>query len=244
MRTTIILNTIWVILLSLLLMSCAPSPVYRISTIEEGADYSDGREYVSKEDNLAATSIEFDDQNKEHYVFYVQALNKDSEPIVFSPEEISITYLNSNMEPFFNWDKNYAVNPEKQIDNLNEEIKNRDTWHEATTGLNIMFGLFSVIADIADDDDRDDAYEIAEDVAIFTNNQVNEEIDYDVDMDNLNSEKEFWKNEVLRKTTLNQDEQIGGLIFLPFNEAAKFVKIEIPAGDKVHSYLYKQFRIN
>ena len=244
MRSTTILNLLGLLLLAIFLMSCAPSPVYKLSSLEEETEYSNGEEFITKEDDNTASSIEFEDYNDQNLVFYIQMANKLENPITIHPEDITIELLNSEMlshsrPRIFN-----AVDPNKQIDMLNNEIENRDKWHETATGLNIFFGLVSVVADITDDDDRNDVFEVAEDIAITTNNQINEEIDYDMDMNDLHAEKEFWKNEVLRITTLKKDEQIGGLVFLPFYPDAKFIKIEIPVGNSRYTYLYKQFRIN
>lgn len=244
MKTTTMLNAIWILLVSILLMSCGSAPVYKITSMEDMVDYSDGTEFVTKEDDYTATSLEFDDMNSEHIVFYVQAYNKVEEPLTFRPEDISIEYLDANMTPFYGGKKSFAVNPEKRIDQLNEELSNRETWHEAATGLNIVFGLFSVIADVADDDDEDDAFEIARDVAVFTGNQINENADYEMDKGELNAQKQFWKNEVLRTTDLGKEELIGGLVFIPFNPSANYVKLEVPIGNSIHSYLFKQMRIN
>ncbi|MFC2135364.1 hypothetical protein ACFLTH_12190 [Bacteroidota bacterium] len=244
MRSTTILNLIGLILLTIFLMSCAPSPVYRVTSLEDLTEYIDGEEFTTKEDDQAASSIEFEDYTNDNLVFYIQMANKSDSLLTIHPEYITIETLNSEMLSYFNPRIAYAIDPNEQIDMLNSEIKNRDNWHDAATGLNILFGLVSIIADVADDDDRNDAYEVAEDIAVVAGNQINEEIDYDIDMNDLNSEKEFWKNGVLRITTLDKEEQIGGLVFLPFNPNARFIKIEIPIGNSKHSYLYKQFRIN
>lgn len=243
MRSTVILNLLGLILLAIFLMSCAPSPVYRVTSLEDLTEYVDGEEFTTKEDGHAASSIEFEDYTDNNLIFYVQMANKSENQITIHPEKITIEILNSDMLSYSKRRIFYSLDPEKQIDMLNEKIKDRDNWHEAATGINIFFGLVSIISDIADDDNRNDVCEVAEDIGVFTNNQINEEINHDIDIEELSSEKEFWKNEVLRITTLEKDEQIGGLVFLPFYPDAKFVKIEIPVGNSKHSYLYKQFRI-
>ena len=244
MRSTTILNLLGLLLLVIFLMSCAPSPVYKLSSLEDVTEYSNGEEFITKEDDNTASSIEFEDYTDNNLVFFVQVANKSESQLTIHPGNITLELLNSEMLSYSRPRIFNAIDPNKQIDMLNREIENRDNWHETATGLNIFFGFVSVVADLADDDDRNDVYEIAEDIAVTTNNQINEEIDYDMDMNDLHAEKEFWKNEVLRITTLKKDEQIGGLVFLPFYPDAKFIKIEIPVGNSRYTYLYRQFRIN
>ena len=244
MRSTTVLNLLGAILLAAFLMSCAPSPVYKLTSLDDEMEFERGREFVTKEDESIATSIEFEDYTEDYYVFYVQVYNKSDKPYTFHPQHIMIERLNRDLKPFHNRKFTYAVNPEVKLAMLDEEIKNRESWHAAATGINIAVGVLGVLSEIIDDDDDDDAYEVAEDIAIFADNQISEEVSYDIDKADLNSQKEFWKNEVLRKTTLHKDEQIGGLVFIPFNEINKYIKIEIPADENSHAYAFKQIQIN
>ena len=117
--------------------------------------------------------------------------------------------------------------------------KERDNSHDVATGLNIVFSLFDTIVDLADDEDND-AEELAENILIFTGNQIGEEISYENDIEELKSQKEFWKNETLRLTVLSEDEEIQGLIFIPINRSAKYIKVFIPLGNTTHIYKFKQ----
>ena len=45
---------------------------------------------------------------------------------------------------------------------------------------------------------------------------------------------------MLRKTELGEDEGIDGVVYIPFNKEAKFLKIFIPIGETTHTYKYQQ----
>ncbi len=242
MKRTI--SNVWFILLAAFVMGCASRPVFRVASVEDGIEYYQGREVASKEDDYALTTVEFEDQAEDNFVFFIQVLNKSGEPITFHPEDVSMELLDGHMESLNNRAVHYALDPEQKLEMLNNEIKNRDDWHKTATGLNIVFGLINVVTDLADNDSHDDAFEVAEDVAIFADNQIRENIDHEMTVNDLNAQKEFWKNEVLRVTTLHNEELIGGLVFIPFNPDARFVRINIPAGETYHTYLFKQIQIN
>ena len=138
---------------------------------------------------------------------------------------------------------NKSVNPEIVLKSLDKEMDKREDWHEVSTGLNLLGAFFSVAADLASDSDYK-TENVVGDIFIGVNNQIHEEVDYENDIEEMNSEKHFWKTEVLRKTTLDPNEEIGGLVFFPNFEGAKIVKVHIPIDGIVHTYLFKQVRIN
>ena len=107
------------------------------------------------------------------------------------------------------------------------------------TGLNVVFSLFDTIVDLSDGEDNN-TEEVMENVLIFTGNQVNEEISYQNDIEYLKSSRKYWKNEVLRKTELESDEGVEGIIFIPLYPDAKYIKVVIPIGKTLHSYKFKQ----
>ena len=119
-------------------------------------------------------------------------------------------------------------------------MKERKEDHEVNTGLNIVFGLISTIADLSDGDDDNDIGDVAENVLIFTGNQINEEISFKDDIHHLKDQKSYWKNEVLRKTNLFQEEEIGGAFYIPIIKEAKFIKLFVSLGKIVHSYKFRQ----
>ena len=234
-----------VIFITFILAGCSGADMFTLTPHQEKVEFDQGREIVFKEDNIAASSINFEDYDGESFIFFVYAYNKSEEKIQINPEKIYMEILDKNFKPVKNNERFYsAVNPEEQIRLINKNIKDRETSHDVTTGLNVLFTFVGVAADLSDDDDENEDGGVIEKVAIFADNQVNEEIDYSNDMEYLHALKEFWKNEVLRKTNLDTDEDVGGSVLIPANNEAKFVKVTIPLGETKHTDLFKQVRIN
>ncbi len=128
---------------------------------------------------------------------------------------------------------------EEKIREINSDISYREDEHSVNSGLNLLFSLFDTAIDLSDDEDNN-LGEVLENVAIYSSNQINENISYDEDMDYLESQKYFWKNKVLRITELDKDEEIDGMFFTPILTEAKYIKLFIPLGKTIHTYKFKQ----
>lgn len=224
-----------VILIFLGLTNCSSS-FYTLSP-DEMSSFEKGRELIEKEDNSAYSSISFEDYTDDEFVFHVFVYNKE-EGFIFDPSLISIKFYDKNRKPLSS-NKYFAINPEEQIERLDLAIKERDNTHDVSTGLNIAFALLSTVVDLTDGEDNN-TEEVLENVVVFADNQISEEVAYDSEIDFLKANKAYWKNEVLRKTELSREEGVDGVVYLPFNEEAKYVKIFIPIGKSLHTYKFQQ----
>lgn len=218
------------------LTNCS-SAFFTLSPDEESSlEY--GRNKIEKEDQLVYSSIMFEEQAEDDFIFYVTVYNKDQHEFIFDPSDIYYKVYDEKKRPIYR-EKNYAVDPEIQIEQLEKDIIERKEDHYASTGLNIVFSLFDTNVDLTDDEDND-TEEVLKNVAVFSGNQLNEEFSYDNDMGNLKANKEFWKNEVLRKTSLSENEGVEGTIYIPIFNNAKYIKLFIPIGASIHSYKFMQ----
>jgi len=207
-------------------------------TPDEISKLEQGRELIEKEDSFAYSWISFEDYTGEESIFHVFAYNIEQEDFIFDPSKISLKFYDKNKK-LINHNDIYAVDPEQQINKLDQSIKERDNSHDVSTGLNVAFALLSTIVDLTDGEDNN-AEEVLENVVVFADNQISEEVSYENDLDFLKANKAYWKNEVLRKTELSKDEGIDGVVYLPFNEDARYVKIFMPIGKTVHTFKFQQ----
>ena len=205
---------------------------------DEDSKLEMGRNVIEKEDDFALSALSFEDKTDKEFMFYLYVQNKNQETLLLDPKTIYVKVYDENKKQI-DVPKIYAFDPEEQIYILNKNIQERETEHDVATGLNIVFSLFNTVADLTDNDNND-AEEVLENVVIFTGNHIGEKIDYENDIDYLKSQKSYWKNEVLRKTELEENEDIGGIFYMPINPNAKFLKIYIPLGKTVHTYKFQQ----
>jgi len=244
MNKKIFLNILSSAALLLIISGCSAT-YYKLQSADSNIDFYKGREVAYRDDNNYSTSVSFEDQENGNFIFYVTAQNFSESPITFYPKNIFAEQLNERKELINNSDGNsfYAINPEKKLDFLESELERRKGQHAATTGLNFFLAVVSVAADLSDDHSRHKARRVGDDIANWADNQTNENVNYEIDKNDINSQKDFWQNQVLRKTTLYQNENIGGLVFVPFNKDAKYVRLVVPVGDKQHVYLFRKIEI-
>ncbi len=226
------------LLLALLfgLTNCGTS-LFTLSPDEE-ASLEMGRRIIEKENSFALSTLSFEDRTENEFILYLYAENKDEEIVLLDPKKIFVKAYDENREQVQIMIV-HAVDPEKQIYVLDKNIEERGNTHDVVTGLNIAFSLLDTFVDLTDDDDNN-TEEVLENIVIFSGNQIGEEVDYDNDIDYLKSQKDYWKNEVLRKTELSNKENIGGIFYLPIIREAKFIKIYVPLGRTIHTYKFEQ----
>ena len=227
------------VLLTIVVSGCS-TPIVKLETLED-KDYYQGREIVTKENDTVNVSVEVDSYNKKEAVFYIQIENNSHQKIFIEPNDFYVEAVEKDLSSIDKRFKRfYALDPEKEIDKINDDMESRSTAHGVITGLNATFALVSIVADIADKNDDDDAYEVSRDIAVWADNQVNEEINFDASMNEYESQKEFWKNEVLRITDLYEDDRIGGLVFIPVSPKIEYLKFTIPIERRMFTFLYKR----
>ena len=110
------------VVLMLGLTNCASS-FFTLSP-DEDSSLDMGREIIEKEDDLAYSSLSFEDYTGNEFVFHVFAYNKKQEQIVFDPVLVYSKLYDENKKQLTN-KMIYAIDPEVQIDKLNENIEER-----------------------------------------------------------------------------------------------------------------------
>ncbi|MGD8777518.1 MAG: hypothetical protein PVH88_00980 [Ignavibacteria bacterium] len=240
MKNLKIILTGVIIAFALSATGCAEKPIFKLNSMEKEIEYYKGNEVVTLEDENGISSLEFIEQTTDNeFVFFVYVLNKNDKKILFKPDDIQSEVIEeSNIYGEFPKSVN-AIDPERRINDIEKSMQERETEH-AATGINTVFGLFGVTAELMENDPEDAVRE----AVIWADNQTVENYDYEYEMEDLHMERSFWIDEVLRKTTLGQDEEIGGLVHIPVIVNAEKVKITVPIGNTVYEHYYLQKRIN
>ncbi|HOI29026.1 MAG TPA: hypothetical protein PLZ15_04630 [Melioribacteraceae bacterium] len=229
--------------LILLGTGCSAQNIFKAEPIDEKEVYN-GREIITKEMGDVIISVEFDGQSENDFVYYVEIMNRSGEIILVNPAGIFAKAVDRNLsetEEYFGTMR--AADPERELMQINREKESRKTIHSVATGLNAAFALLSIIGNLSDDDTRNDGAKVVHDVFVWADNQAREEIDYSESMKHLESQRKFWKNEVLRKTELKPDDSVGGLVFIPFNPEIKFLRLTVPAGNLKFDFYFKQIQV-
>lgn len=231
---------LFVLLKLLLIPSCYSPIIFNLKTEETETSYFKGVQVISKEIEGIKVELNFEEHSGNEFLFYLYVKNKSNDTIRFIPSVIfAELYYNTQTSPNA---EVYALNPELEIVKTELRMKSRQKQHEVSSGLNTVFGLVSVVTDIAVSPKETVVSNVADDLDRWAYNQTNENINFQNRMHNLETNKKFWQNETIRKTTLFPGEEIGGLLLIPVNPATKNLEIYIPIEEQKFSFKFKQIR--
>jgi hypothetical protein len=210
----------------------------------EEKEFYMGREISTKENDSTKISVEVDNYDMGQVMFYVQIENKSGNKIFVEPGDVYVDVISKDLKSVNTlYPRYYAADPEKEINKINHDMESRKSSHSFLTGANAVLAFISVASDLTNKKDEHKADHVGDDINAWANNQTDENIDYDKSVSDLNSKKDYWKNQALRKTDLYPGEQIGGIVEVTTNPEADYLELSVPAGDSVYSFLFKKITV-
>lgn len=228
-----------VLLMLIIFTGCTGVNVISIKSLENDIDRYKGREISYKRGSFVDTEIEVDEVKNGRIYFFVYMRNNSEEKLEVMPENFSLkAYLNKKDLDDEKGKVYWAYDPEKVIQDIEKEYEETQNSRSLASGLNCCFSLFSFAARATSDE-----YTVSEAAGNTTAEYAERsdliEDEYGRKMDKLNSDKEFWRKEVLRSTVLNPKEEIGGLVVFYLPENVSYLRIQFPFEKAKHSYLFE-----
>lgn len=240
------ITRISILLISLLfLFGCSATqvmqpPLFDVQPVEEKTGY------FSEENEIGCTNtyVEFVRQEGDLFLFYVEVKNNTEDTLTVYPTEIYLEVVKElNDQDNQNVDRFFAIDPAHQIELINQQLKEESNRHENATALNIFFGVFGTVVDLASDiENKGEA--VANDILNTGANQVDEEIYHSDSKKYLEENKNFWINDILNESYVCPGGTVRGLIYLPYSYEAQIFKVVIPVCGFPDSYLFRQFQTN
>ncbi|MFA8342142.1 MAG: hypothetical protein ACEPO8_04135 [Rhodothermaceae bacterium] len=232
-------------LVLLMCVGCSTQKMFSLDPVQEDAEFSEGRKIAVCEDSLFASTINFEGQYGTHLVFFTYFENNSDTNVVINPGDFHFEFYKSSdqLNKKFHTINRKAYDPEFQIKAMNRALNESSDEKAALTFLNCLFGATTAAVAIAndeDDDDCDETLDVIDAVGFTVSNQIMIEEAYADKEAEILSQREFWKNEVLRKTTLYPGEKTGGLVHFPLHEETGWLRVVIPLGKNKHLYKFSQ----
>jgi hypothetical protein len=222
-----------------LFYSCYSVPIFSIQSDEKDSDFFMGKEYLTKEDTSASVTLDFEDQENGIFLFYVEIKSYQDTPFIFDPGKI----YEQIVEPEL---RNYqisALDPETQIETINQSIRSTNERKSVDDNINTFVAIADLIGEVVTIGKEKSKQEVSEKQKAredWQNTVENEEINYQESITKLNEKKDFWQNNVIRKTTMHITDTLKGFFYIPSYENAAVIKITIPVGCSQYSFKYKQ----
>lgn len=225
---------------SIVLIGCVQRPVYRLESLD-AKDYYKGRELAVKETDSTKVSVQVNEYNGGKVLFDVQIENNSGDKVFIEPGDIYVDEVSPDLVPTDTINQRFnAFDPEKEIDKISGDKEERDNAHTFVTGANIVLAFINVVSDLANKNEEHKANRVGDDINNWANNQTDENINYDNSINNLDSRKDFWENQALRKTDLYPGEQVGGYVEVPGNSQADYLELTIPIDNDVYNFFFKK----
>lgn len=237
MRTSLL---IIFVVLTLVLTGCVQRPVYKLESLDV-KDYYKGREVVTKESDSTNVSVQVDNYDGGKVMFYVQIENNSNYKVFIEPKDFYVDEVSADLVPVDTlYQRYYAVDPEKEINKIKHDMEGRDSEHSFLTGANAVLAFISVASDLTNKNDEHKADHVGDDINNWADNQTDENINYNNSISNLDSKKEYWENQALRKTDLYPGEQIGGVVVVPTNPEAEYLEFTIPLDNTLYNFFFRK----
>lgn len=215
-------------------------PIFNVQQLEEPIGYYSEEEMIE----CVKSQIEFIRQEGDLFLFYFEIENTAEEVLTIYPTEIYLEIIEDidNKEKLYT-ERYFSLDPEMEIAELNRMMREEDGRHAAATVENVFIGVLNVFA-VLSTEREDKGVAVLTDVFGTGINQVNEEAFHSNTKDDLEANKDYWKNEVLNESVLNPCDTIGGFVYLPFSKSAELFKIVIPVCELPESHVFRQVQVN
>lgn len=230
--------------LILFIASCS-SYVYTISPSEGDIDHNNDKEIVYQSDSLYESSANFENYSDDNMVFFFYFYNKSDSAVTIDPADFLLTYYKNKTDYMDNNPEytKYFIDPEMNLEMIETEIKDVHKEAKNKSCLNCLFSAVIVAKALIDDDDYDDAGEIAAAAANLVINEENIKDEEHYKTEQLKEKLKFYENSILKKTTLYPGEETGGIALVKQNLDCRSLVVEIPLGNLKHIYYFEQQKI-
>lgn len=226
----------------LLLIGCSSSyitlpPEFDVQPVEQENGYFNEDEATE----CSNTRIEFVHQEGDLFLFYIEVENNSEDTLAVYPAEIYLAVVeerDKQIDP--NTNRYFALNPAREVELIDKQLKEEEDRHEDATVLNVAFGVFSTIADLVSESDyKEEA--VTTDIFATGMNQVGEEVHHSEAEKDLQEIRKFWLEDMLNETYIAPGETVSGLVYLPYSLNAEMFNIVIPVCGYPDSFSFRQF---
>jgi len=223
-------------LLFLLLLSCSPSPVLRLSPLANETSWLDGKEFATISADSIEAAVAFESMDAKLIVFEVEITNRSEQPVLVSPEKFYSLPLFSPQDTMSfptSAQAGFAIDPESKILDIDKQISREKASYSTMEGVDLIFGLLGVVAAIATIGQEKTEEEIKQEQQQRRELEIldrEQEINHKNNLAKLQNEKVQWTSSALRRTTLNPNHTTIGKVYFPANYKARYIKLCLPIG--------------
>ncbi len=236
MKSILYVVSIWV----LLIQCVSPLPISSLQPTSEDYTWYFGKELMSQKIENVEASILFRRNEEGYLVFDLEIINHSDQPALVAPESFVIVSSNIEGEIFSTVN---AIDPEEKLRSIEIDMSRqsaRETNMAIANALEVTTEIAGDIASMSDNVSNEER-------AAWDVQTAQRSIERDQDMMqiertiiSLNDSRDFWENDLLRKTTLPSGHSINGLVYFQQEKKALNYDIQIPVGNTTFHFEYLQ----
>ena len=232
-------------LVSFLIVSCSPAPVFRLAPDENNSTFYYGAEYVQSEVDDILVSLAYYRHAGNMISSDVEIVNYSEEPVRVSPENFYITAFNgspSHPDAIALKQVN-AIDPEKMLIEIDKK-RSRERASEQTNlvlhATGEVLSLAGELASVGSNRSSEEREEARRDRIERRAIRADQRYRHASEMHSLAVRRDSWEYDTLRKTDLLPDYHIRGLVYVPGNPDARYFELVIPVVETEHRFVFRQ----
>ncbi len=238
------LRTIFLVLLSVVVCcSCSPEPVFRLEAINGNSTWYQGVEYVQSTRQDVVVTTAYYRHIDDYAILDVEVANYSDSVLWVDPASFRYTAYKSKSGSEYYIAGGMAMDPEVQILEIDKAISRERAGERTARFWDVMDVTVSLAEAIVDTEETEGerVRESQEREERAVERAVRKQ-EHKYEMNSLQSHRQIWELDALRKTDLFPDEYIRGQVYLPLVQDATSIEVEIPAGETLHTFRYRQHK--
>lgn len=244
MKTKLCYSSILAILV--LLASCSPAPVLRLTPTAGDTSWLDGKEYMRSTAGGLEVAVAFEGIENNLILFEIFVGNETGQQVTISPERfyyVPLLFLPDSFKVDSLTLIVHAIDPETKILDLDKQIEQEKTSYANAAGIDAVFCFLGFLVDVAtigktkskEEIESEELQEREEDL-----DRREREINHANRLTEIKATKERWATTSLRRTTLASGESIAGRIHFQATPKANFVILFIEIEGAPMQFVFSQ----
>jgi len=237
------------VLFPLLIVSCSPAPVFRLSPDADKSTFYYGTEYVQSDVDDVLVSLAYYRHIDNKIVFDVEIVNYSEEPIRVSPEKFYITAFNgppAHSDAVALRQKN-AIDPEMmllELDKKQSKEKASEQTNRVLYATGEVLSLAGELASVGSDASSHERERARRDRIERRALRADQRYHHESTMYSLSAQRESWEYDTVRITDLFPDQHLRGLVYFTGNPDARYFELVLPVGKTDHRFVFRQERFD
>ncbi len=234
----------------LLLTNCIATSnyIFKLIPAEPIDEYYKGKALVSQANNKISCILNIEERDRGTYNFFVYVRNNSNTKYLVDPTQITAKYSDTGKFDDLNSTISVSVyDPEHEILKITKNLQDKEADLGNAKALSCCFAGTDIVTDLAGNFSKEPYDKKQQRRASQKERQEMEEKQQErleKEILNLKDAKLYWQNELLRKTTLSKDQEIGGIVKIPVMLDKEFMRVTLNIADQSFDFNFKLLKIS